>query len=269
MPTQKLTEKKQKVNALMDFEIKQIEKKSNSLKLLIKGAPTELINSLRRTIINNVPTLAIEEITIYENNSVIFDEMLAHRLALLPIKTDLKSYKKGEAATFYIEKEGPCTVYGKDIKSKDTSIEIIGKKTPLVKLTKSQKIKVEMKAVLNSGKEHAKWQPAVIGYRNVSSITVDKECDLCEECIKQCPQKILEVKGKKIVLTDAVECNACKACVDSCGKRLLKIETLPNNFTLFIETHGQLENDEILLKAIEALQEKVSEFKKSISSLKE
>jgi DNA-directed RNA polymerase subunit D len=188
---------------------------------------------------------------------------------MLPIKTSLKAYKKGESAKFTLEKEGPCTVYSKDIKSKDPDTEIIGKKIPLVKLAKGQKVKMEMTAILSTGREHSKWQPAIVGFRNTYKITVDKECSLCEQCVKQCPKNILESKAKKIVLTDALECNACAACRDSCEKGLIKIETEPDSFMLFIESNGQLENEEILLKAIEALQEKVSEFKKSISSLKE
>lgn len=255
----------------MGFEIKQVERKGETLKLLINNASTEFMNALRRSAMTEVPTLAIEEISILENNSVVFDEMLAHRLALLPIKTDLKSYKNivGETAKFTLEKEGPCTVYGKDIKSKDPDAEIIPKKAPIAKLAKGQRIRLEMTAVLNSGKEHSKWQPAVIAYRNIHKIIVDKECDLCEDCIKQCPKNILEVKAKKIVLTDALECNACAACRDYCEKKMIKIETVPDSFLLYIESHGQLKSEEILQKALEELQEKTKEFKKSLSALKE
>jgi len=251
----------------MDFEIKQLEKKGNMLRLLVKGANAEFMNAIRRAAMIHVPTLAVEEVTFLENNSVMFDEMLAHRLALLPIKTDLKAYKKNETAKFTLDKEGPCTVYAKDIKSVDPAIEIIGKKAPLLKLTKGQRVKMELTARISTGDEHAKWQPAVIGYRNVNTIIVDKECDACEECAKQCPKGILEVKAKKIVMTDSIECNACKACVNSCEH--IKIEAEPSSFVFFIESHGQLENEEILEQAIEAIKEKASDFKKSLTALKE
>jgi len=251
------------------FEIKVLERKANTLNILIKGASTELMNALRRAILTEVPTLAIEEVTFFDNNSVVFDEMLAHRLALLPIKTSLKTLKKGESVKLWIEKEGPGTAYSKDIKSSDPDIEIIGKKIPLTKLAKGQKIKAEMLAVLNSGKEHAKWQPAIVGYRQVNKITINGECDLCEACIKECPKNILEAKGKKIVLTDALECDACNACRNNCEKGLISIVPEEGSFVLFLETHGQLENEEILYSAIEALSKKTTEFKKEISSLKE
>lgn len=251
----------------MDFEVKQLEKKGNALRLLIKGANAEFMNALRRSVIIHVPTLAVEEVTFLDNNSVMFDEMIAHRLSLLPIKTDLKSYRKNETAKFTLDKEGPCTVYSKDIKSVDPSVEIIGKKVPLVKLAKGQRVKMELTAKISSGKEHAKWQPAVIGYRNVHTITADKECEACEECAKLCPKGILEAKAKKIVMTDAVECNACKACANHCPH--IKVETEPSSFVMFMESHGQLDSEEILEQAVEALKEKASDFKKSLSALKE
>ncbi|MDO8646963.1 MAG: DNA-directed RNA polymerase subunit D [Candidatus Diapherotrites archaeon] len=253
----------------MNLEVKQLEKKGNLLKLLIKGATPELMNSFRRAIMLEVPTLAIEEVTFFENNSVMFDEFLAHRIGMIPIKADLKDYKKNETAKFTLDKEGPCTVYGKDIKSADPSVEIIGKKVPLVKLNKGQRVKMELIATISTGKEHSKWQPAIVGYRNTHTITVDKECNACEDCVKHCPKNILEVKAKKIVITDALKCNACKACVNYCDKGHIKLETDPENFVFFIESHGQSDSEEVALHAIEALKEKVSEFKKSINSLKE
>jgi DNA-directed RNA polymerase alpha subunit len=64
------------------------------------------MNALRRTIMVDVPCLAIEEVNFYENTGIIFDEMLANRLGLLPIKTDTKSYKKGDKVKLVLEKEG-------------------------------------------------------------------------------------------------------------------------------------------------------------------
>ena len=116
------------------MDVKKISESENSVKLFLNNTNTSFVNSLRRTIMNSVPSMAIENVTFYENSSVMFDEMLAHRLALLPIKTDLKTYKKGEKVKMVLEKEGPCTVYSKDIQSTEPTIEVIDKKVPIVKL---------------------------------------------------------------------------------------------------------------------------------------
>ena len=52
------------------------------------GIDAPLANSLRRIIISEVPTMAIEKVTIYQNTSIIADEVLAHRLGLIPILAD-------------------------------------------------------------------------------------------------------------------------------------------------------------------------------------
>ena len=135
-------------------EIKNIFEKEGVSKFLISGIDTAMINSLRRTIMSSVPTLAIEKVSIYENSSAMPDEMLGHRLGMLPITTEKKS-PKGESLKLVLEKEGPCTVYSKDIKSTDPKLEIADKKVPLVKLKKGQKIMIEMEAVMGTGKEHA------------------------------------------------------------------------------------------------------------------
>ena len=154
----------------MAVTIKKISEKGSTEKFLVKGASIALMNSIRRSILEDVPCLAIEDVTIYENDSVMFDEFLAHRLGMLPVKTDFKGYKKGDTVKLVLEKEGPCTVYSKDIKSTDPKIEVLDKNIPITRLSKGQKLKIEMNAVAMTGKEHAKWQPAVVGYREVPSL---------------------------------------------------------------------------------------------------
>lgn len=248
-------------------DVKKIEEKGNLLKVLVKGSETAFINSFRRAIMSLVPTAAIEEVTIFENDSVIFDEFLTQRLSLVPVKADLKGAKKGEKFKFKLEKEGPCTVLVKDIKPVSSGVELLGKKTPLLKLSKGQKLKLEMTATVNSGREHVKWQPAIVGYRHVSNISILKDCSFCKECIKACPKELLEIKAKKIVLKDNLLCDACAMCKDACLEKAIEVQTIPNDFVFSIETIGQRENKEIMLEAIQALKEKNSEFKKTLSAL--
>ena len=63
----------------------------------IQGVEPPLVNSLRRILISEIPTMAIETVNIYQNTSVMPDEVLAHRLGLIPILADADDflYKKG------------------------------------------------------------------------------------------------------------------------------------------------------------------------------
>jgi len=144
--------------------VKKLGEENGVVKLEVKGTDTAFVNAIRRTIMRYVPCFAVEDVAIYENDSVMFDEFLAHRLGMLPIKSGAKGYKPGDIVKMVLEKEGPCTVYSKDIKSTDPTIEVADKKIPLTKLGKNQKLKIEMKIVMLSGKEHSKWQPAVASY---------------------------------------------------------------------------------------------------------
>ncbi|MBN1941379.1 MAG: DNA-directed RNA polymerase subunit D [Candidatus Diapherotrites archaeon] len=251
----------------MAVSIKKISEKEPIEKYLIKGASIEIMNAIRRSILEDVPCLAIEEVSIYQNDSVMFDEFLAHRLGMLPIKSDAKGYKKGDKLKFVLEKDGPGMVYSKDIKSTDPKVEIVDKKIPIVKLAKDQTIKLEMDAVMHSGKEHAKWQPAVIGYQEVANIIFSKDCDACEECVKACPKNVLEMKAGKVVLTDSLGCILCGACKDACEKKAVKIDVEPKTFVLSIETQGILDSKECLLGAINSLREKSKEFEKLLKKV--
>ena len=51
----------------------------------MKNVPTYYANTLRRIIISEVPTMAIEFVNIIENTSPVHDEYIAHRLGLLPL----------------------------------------------------------------------------------------------------------------------------------------------------------------------------------------
>ena len=124
----------------MDIEVKKLEGKGNKAKLLIKAADTPLMNGLRRTVMAHIPVIAIEDITLYENDSPVNDEMLGHRLGLIPIQSS-KDLKEGDEFSFTLEKEGPCMVYSKDIQSKDPKIRVAAGKIPITELGKKKKFR--------------------------------------------------------------------------------------------------------------------------------
>jgi DNA-directed RNA polymerase I and III subunit RPAC1 len=57
------------------------------------GAEPPLANALRRILIAEIPTMAIEKVNMWQNTSVIPDENLAHRVGLIPIKADPRDYE--------------------------------------------------------------------------------------------------------------------------------------------------------------------------------
>jgi DNA-directed RNA polymerase alpha subunit len=57
-------------------------------KIVLRGEISEsLANTIRRSLAE-VPTLAVDEVEIFKNDSALYDEVLAHRIGLIPLKTD-------------------------------------------------------------------------------------------------------------------------------------------------------------------------------------
>jgi DNA-directed RNA polymerases I and III subunit RPAC1 len=63
---------------------------SNSLEMEfdLVGVDASIANAFRRILLSEVPTMAIETVFVFNNTSVIQDEVLSHRLGLIPIKAD-------------------------------------------------------------------------------------------------------------------------------------------------------------------------------------
>ena len=179
----------------MDFEdfvqdlssLEVISKDNQKIAVKLKGIPLQYSNALRRVCLNGVPVFAIDTVDIIENTSVLPDEGLAHRLGLIPIKTDLSRYN--EPSKCDCQSETGCsnckvmlvldsgesdetkTVLSNELLSEDDSIKPISDKIPVVQLAPGQRIKVECYARLGRGTEHAKWNSA-----NVAMLTeTDKD----------------------------------------------------------------------------------------------
>jgi len=75
------------------MDIKVLKKDDNKVVFKVSKISPAIANALRRYIVAYVPTMAVDELEIKENGSALFDEVLALRIGLIPLKTDLKSYK--------------------------------------------------------------------------------------------------------------------------------------------------------------------------------
>ena len=76
----------------MEVRLLEHDKKKNKCSFILKDTNAAFANVLRRNIINKVPVMAIEDVEFRKNSSVLYDEIVAHRLGLVPLATDLKTY---------------------------------------------------------------------------------------------------------------------------------------------------------------------------------
>jgi len=261
-------------------EIHVVEKPDFMMRLIVQGTNVPFMNVLRRIMLTEVPSMAIDDVVIIENSSMLHDEILAHRLGLIPLKTDLDSYNLPEecpcksefgcnlcrvALTLEVEAtEGIKTVYSRDLVPENPDVKPVSDDIPLVKLVASQKIKLEAYARLGRGKTHAKWQPvSMCAYKHLPEVKINvKLCDACGKCVKVCPKKILVDVGKMIETRNIVECVLCQDCVDACPLSPPAIEVAGNKdaFVLDVESTGVLPVERIVLEALNILDKKFKEF---------
>ncbi|GBE55681.1 MAG TPA: DNA-directed RNA polymerase subunit D [Euryarchaeota archaeon] len=256
------------------MEISVLSGKDNTLKVVLENAKPSDANALRRIILGEVPVLAVDDVIIHENSSPLFDEALAHRIGLMPIRVDaidLDRFNfreecscKGEGCAectvnFSLDIEGPITVYSHDFKSEDPEIKPV-EGIPIVKLGKNQKVVLESEAVLGRGREHAKWQPAVVGYKYYPVITINENCTGCKDCVEACPRDILTFEEGKVIVNNIENCSICKACADVCEDGTIVVKGDPTKFIFTIEGLGSIEPMEIFKRACDVIVEKTDKL---------
>ena len=266
----------------MEIRLLEQDKEHNKISFVLMNSTPSFANIIRRTVIEEVPTMAIEEVEFRKNNSILYDEIVAHRLGLLPLTTDLQSYNlaseckcKGKGCArcqlkLTLKAKGPCIVYASDIHTRDADIKPVYPKTPIVKLLKNQSLELEATAVLGQGKEHVKWSPGHIYYKNKPVIEIDvKKCDGCAKCIEQCPTKTIEMKDNKAIVSKdhLLDCHLCNACVESCPKCAIDVKS-SNDFVFYMESWGQLDCKKILLEVSKLLDKKLDEFSEKLKEAK-
>lgn len=205
-----------------------IEKSADRIVVKFNNVPRQYVNSLRRLAISEVPTLAIDDVVMLENSSVMHDEAVAHRLGLVPLRTDpgrfvmphecdCKSTLGCSKCRVLLVLDSEATdktkvVTSGELVSEDELVKPVSKDIPIIVLAPNQKLKFEAYARLGTGKDHAKWQP--------TSAAVVKD-------------------GKD-----------------------------EDEIILILESNGALSAEEVLVSAAERLASKVKGFKQVTSSLK-
>ncbi len=256
------------------MKIQVLEDKDNRMLVEISETNPVFVNTLRRTILTRVPVPAIEDVEVLTNTSAMYDEVLAHRLGLVPLKL-----KKSGAlipreececeegctkcqAKFVLKKHGPATVYSKDLKPANPNVEVADKNIVILELLENQEVNLEMTAVMGTGEEHAKWMPAIVGYQYAPVFKVDKKkCKECKDkpCMKACPRGLIT---DKIELKDETKCDLCKECVEVCPYGAIQVEGDETRIFLRIESVSAMTPKEILLAGVERVLKDLEELEK-------
>tara|TARA_Y100000310_G_scaffold296161_1_gene328186 strand:+ start:2994 stop:3734 length:741 start_codon:yes stop_codon:yes gene_type:complete len=226
-----------------------------------------LANAIRRSC-NDIPVIAIDEVEIHKNDSALYDEMLAHRLGLIPFEAGkkLEEYKEGDKpsmknqAQLTLKIKGPCIAQSGDFKGE---LKPIHDKMPIVILEKDQELELIAFARLGRGNKHAKHSPGLVYYRHISEMTVKK------------------VEGAKVILDKISESLTTplkgSLKVGDVYKSTLDIDEAENfgedgsvevspgkEMVMFIESWGQVSSKEIFSEAVKTLEGNLKGFLKAL-----
>jgi DNA-directed RNA polymerase subunit D len=263
----------------MDIDI--IELSERKARFVLSGVSTSFANALRRSVLAEVPVLAIDDVNVYENTSVLFDEQLALRLGMIPLKTDVKLYTLPEECTckgagcpscqvsLTLSAEGPKVVYSGEISvSNDPQVHPAADSTiPVVELKEKHKVVVEAIARLGTGKNHTRWQAGVAsGYKNMPVVTIG-DCDNCGKCVEVCPRHILRLNGNKVKVKDIIECSMCRLCEEACDMDSIKVSSDPESFVMTFESTGALTATELALEAANSIKKRAEQLGEILGAL--
>ncbi len=233
--------------------------KNSEEKIIFRLKTNEtLANSIRRSV-GLVPTMAIDEVEISRNDSPLYDETLAHRLGLVPLKLN-KTLKEGAVLKFKLDSKKEGKIYSGDIKG---DVEVVYDKIPLTLLNQNQEIKLKGKTKIGIGREHSKFYPGILFYRNANEITLGKEFE--KEIRSTFPKNEIKPKASKILIKDDQEkplLDFCEGLAQKNKKPISIEETGEIIFTL--ESFGQMKAKEILKKTIEILKKNLKLIPKSL-----
>jgi len=214
-------------------------------------ASDSIANAIRRSV-SEVPTLAIDEVEIYKNDSALYDEVLAHRLGLVPLVTE-KGMNEKTKVDLKLVKEGPSTVYSGDLKG---SAEVVFDKIPITLLGEGHKIELVATARLGKGTEHAKYNPGLCYYRHILEVKSGSEIDKIVQKAKGLIKP--EKSGSKWI------CDLPDASMEEISKIDESAISDSNELIFVIESYGNMPAKEIFMKAIEALEDNLDEFVKAL-----
>jgi DNA-directed RNA polymerase subunit D len=270
------------------MKVRLLDQKEDALKVLVEDTEPAFVNALRRVLIADVPKMAIEDVEFhlgpiraedgkeYESVAPLFDEMIAHRLGLVPIPTDLGLYNRREdcptchgegcpscTIIYSLNKRGPGLVTSADMEPiGDTKLRPKDQGIPIVQLAEGQAILIYATAQLGTGKDHAKWQPTHgVGYAYLSNVKAgSKTVDVLDPSVPFCSAHMLTTSLEEETVELPDDCNLCNKFREAYKVDSVKISSDPTKFVLQFETDGSMTAKEVLLKGLDILAERFGDI---------
>ena len=266
------------------MQMEVVSRSAHEVRFEVRGISVAMANALRRIMIAEIPTLAIERVT-YEANTTIFqDEYLAHRLGLVPIAVDHSAAGPGapSEATFAVDL---CAAEGEelDFTSRDLVCQtpgvrvVHGSKNGILlgRLLPGQRLRLKAVAVRGTGTEHSKWSAvSTARYSYLADIGVSQpELGENAEVLRDmCPKKVFDVEDGHLIAARPRDCVFCGECTSReaqrlAGTRNLRVAHRSDRYLFVVESAGQMSPDHIVDTAFDVLMSKCDTMLERVSSL--
>ncbi len=286
---------------------KIIEENDEKIRILLTDTDRAFVNAIRRTLMSETPKMAIDKVRfemgtveqdgeVWETNGPLPDEMIAQRLAMIPIPTvhdEFHFQDKCPECAELVEKDRGCPLctmiytckeFGSDggriITAGDMSylgedrlnIPEKYRSIPITKLSKGQMVEFYATAIMGRGSEHAKWSP-------VSGVTfTPRRVGVLNNKTKA---KILwglklTIKAKDFDGDRLEDLDMVEQLIDDLNhvgpgteesrefKDAITLEEVPGEFILSFETDGSMTPKVAFEQAIAQLSERFGELEEDI-----
>jgi DNA-directed RNA polymerase alpha subunit len=258
---------------------------SENATLLLTDVDKCMVNGLRRILIAEVPSCAIDTVTVESNTSKLMcDDYIIPRMQLIPIyfpsdfgtKCDCKEGCTSCTQRATIEAQNTTT---KDLTVKSNLIRFADSRfaamteIPICVLRFNEHFKATITVKMGIGRTHAKYMStSMVNVRPVPSIHVNP--DLTDQQKKRifdaCPKGVFE---QQLNVVAPLECTYCNDCLHTEGDiedlaTLVQITPRENEFVFYIESIGPQDPMTLWQKAIQIYKEHVTNMLRAVKALK-
>uniref|UniRef100_A0A3Q3JQ68 DNA-directed RNA polymerases I and III subunit RPAC1 n=1 Tax=Monopterus albus TaxID=43700 RepID=A0A3Q3JQ68_MONAL len=245
-----------------NFRIDIVHLDENNMEFDMVGIDAAIANAFRRILLAEVPTMAIEKVFIYNNTSIVQDEVLAHRLGLIPIKADPRLF----------EYRNTGKEEGSEIDTIQLQLKIKCSRNPRASKDSSDPQELYLNHMVYS--RDIKWVPIgnqadvfadsrigpVLDDILIAQLRPGHELDIVMHCVKGIGKKVAKVVDSRL---------------DTCSREVLRHDDLKNlvklgrvrdHFIFTVESTGILPPDVLVTEAIKVLMAKCQRFLSELDS---
>lgn len=280
-----------------NLKVKVLSCTDELLRLDLIGVDASMANAIRRVMISEVPTVAIDKVHLWQNTGVIQDEILCHRLGLIPIwvpdidsvetaKEEGDDFDISGAIKFKLHVKCPMDhpkgqslhVYSGDLKfeaQSKTQQDFAKAPRPvhpdilIAKLRPGHEIECELFCLKGTGKIHAKWSPVcTASYRLMPDITIlqPQTGEAGRHLVQLCPKSVFDMEDNAAVVKRPRDCSACRRCIEEIPQGIVELAKVKDHFIFSVESSGCMPAAEVFARALGILVSKCEVSRKHLTA---